>query len=398
MRLPIVLMIVALAINLLIDAYIYVAARKRCRSTVPAMIQIISSLCIYAGLFVTLGIPRRTGTDAELLTVMWLLFGYFTLFVPKLVFVIIDAIASIPLFFMHRRMHWLSLSGGMLAVMTFLVMWWGALVNRYRMQVNEITVEIPDLPEAFDGYRIVQFSDLHSGTYGNDTTYVSHVVDRINAVNADMIVFTGDIVNRRTSELPPFVPVLSRLGASDGVFSILGNHDYGDYSDWNSDAEKKQSMQQLIDLQREMGWRLLLNEHEVIRHDGDSIILVGVENVGDPPFPCYGSLEDSYPSLSDSNTKILLTHNPAHWIGGIAGQDSINIALTLSGHTHAMQIEILGWSPAKYRYSTWGGIYRDDKDEHPLYVNIGLGTVGIPMRLGATPEITVLTLRAKPDR
>ncbi len=391
-------MIVVLAINLLIDTYIYVAARKRCRSKVPAKIQLVSSLCIYAGLIVTLGIPRRTGTDAELLTVMWLLFGYFTLFVPKLVFVIVDAIASIPMIFRHRRVRWISLSGGILAVITFLALWWGALVNRYCMQVNEITVEIPYLPEAFDGYRIVQFSDLHSGTYGDDTTYVSHIVDRINAVNADMIVFTGDIVNRRTSELPPFVSALSRLEAPDGVFSILGNHDYGDYADWNSVAEKQQSMRQMIDLQREMGWRLLLNEHEVIRHEGDSIILIGVENVGDPPFHCYGSLEDSYPSLSDSNTKILLTHNPAHWTDGIAGQDSVNIALTLSGHTHAMQIEILGWSPAKYRYPTWGGIYRDDKGEHPLYVNIGLGTVGIPMRLGATPEITVLTLRAKPDR
>ena len=142
-----------------------------------------------------------------------------------------------------------------------------------------------------------------------------------------------------------------------------------------------------------MGWRLLCNEHVFIHSGADSLALIGVENVGDPPFKNYGSLENAYPNLSDKVTKILLSHNPAHWVDDIADNDSIDIALTLSGHTHAMQIEMLGMSPAKFRYDTWGGLYKDGSGNHKLYVNIGSGTVGMPMRLGATPEITVITLR-----
>ena len=146
-------------------------------------------------------------------------------------------------------------------------------------------------------------------------------------------------------------------------------------------------------LQKSMGWRLLRNEHVILRQGTDSIALIGVENVGDPPFTVYGSLNDSYPSLGDSVTKVLLTHNPAHWTSDIADNDSINIALSLSGHTHAMQIELFGLSPAVWRYPTWGGLYADTDSRHKLYVNIGIGTVGLPMRVGATPEITVITLR-----
>lgn len=191
----------------------------------------------------------------------------------------------------------------------------------------------------------------------------------------------------------PHLEPLSRLDADFGVYSILGNHDYGDYSTWESEAAKQADVDALVAAQRSIGWDVLLNEHRIIHCGPDSIALIGVENVGDPPFKIYGSLADSYPNLSDPLTKILLTHNPAHWNQEIENNDSAKVALTLSGHTHAMQMEILGYSPAVFRYSNWGGLYHDAKGKHPLYVNIGTGTVGLPMRLGATPEITVLKLK-----
>ena len=142
-----------------------------------------------------------------------------------------------------------------------------------------------------------------------------------------------------------------------------------------------------------MGWRLLLNETVMLRNNGDSLALIGVENIGDPPFKVYGSLDRAYPNHSDSVAKILLTHNPAHWVDSISDHDNVRVPLSLSGHTHAMQMEILGWSPAKYRYPTWGGMYSDSDKKHQLYVNIGSGTVGFPSRIGATPEITLITLK-----
>ncbi|MDE6118857.1 MAG: metallophosphoesterase, partial [Muribaculaceae bacterium] len=281
-----------------------------------------------------------------------------------------------------------------LGLVTFLGIWWGALVNRFRIQVREVNIEMTGLPDSFDGYRIAQLSDLHVGTYGNDTTFIHDLVEKVNSLNPNLIVFTGDIVNRTTSELVPFVRPFSRLNAPDGVISILGNHDYGDYYNWPSQNAKEQNLEWLMDLQIEMGWELLTNSSTVIygQSASDSLVIVGVENWGDPPFPTYGDLDQAYSTPGDSVTKILLTHNPAHWISCIAPVDTMRFGLTLSGHTHAMQMEIAGFSPAVWRYRTWGGLYQTDDNERPLYVNIGAGTVGVPMRLGATPEITLFTI------
>ena len=396
MRLPILGMLFLLLINLGTDTYIYKKLKKRCNSPFPAKIQLISAVFLYLLLVVTVCLPRRGGSDDALAGVMWLLFGYISVYVAKYLFVIFDLIASIPCLFKRKRIKALSFFGAVIGCLVFVSMWWGAIINRYRIQVNEVTVEIAGLPDSFDGYRITQFSDLHTGTFRNDTSFVSKLVDRINATGSDLIVFTGDIVNRRSAELIPFTGVLQRLEAPDGVFSILGNHDYGDYSDWESDDAKADNKSQLIRLQNDMQWKLLLNHHCFLVNGNDSIALIGVENIGDPPFHSYGSLEESYPDLSDDNVKILLSHNPAHWVDSIAGNEDVKVDLTLSGHTHAMQIEVSGISPAALRYKTWGGLYCDSESEDKqLYVNIGCGTVGLPMRLGATPEITVITLKKK---
>lgn len=340
-------------------------------------------------------VPARNGSNHVLLTKMWLLFGYLTVYVPKITAVLFDLIASVPCLFGHKRIKPITVIGITIGTAIFLGMWWGALINRFRTDTREVTIEITDLPESFDGYRIVQFSDLHTGTYDNDTSYVSSLVDDINNLEGDVVVFTGDIVNRESSELHPFVNVLRRLHASDGVFAILGNHDYGDYMTWDSPADKQRNMEALYSALQRSGMDLLRNETRWLRRGNDSIALIGVENIGDPPFPVYGSLLRAYPTPGDDVTKILLTHNPAHWTDSISGHDEIHIPLTLSGHTHAMQIEMMGISPAALRYPTWGGLYTDAHEHHQLYVNIGAGTVGMPMRLGATPEITVITLRRR---
>ncbi len=396
MRIPLLFLITVIVLSLLVDGYIYIMVRRRCVSKVPARLQLVSAVLLYMALIVGVSMPRRSGDDGSLLFIMWVLFGYMTFIMPKLVFVVVDAVALLPVLWHGRRWRWLSLTGGVIAIVAFLAMWWGALVNRFRVDVREVDFEFPHLPAAFDGFKIVQISDLHVGTYGDDDRFVRKLVGVINGLHPDAVMFTGDIVNRHSSELIPFVDALSGIEAPYGVFSILGNHDYGDYADWPSEADKAADVAALCAMQESMGWKLLLNQTEFIHSGRDSIAVIGVENIGDPPFRIYGSLHKAYPGVGDSVSKILLSHNPAHWTDSIAGHDDVNIALTLSGHTHAMQIEVAGMSPAALRYATWGGMYGDEAGRHALYVNIGAGTVGMPMRLGATPEITLITLKAMP--
>lgn len=396
MRVSLFLLLTLLVINLAIDWYIYRQVTHRCKRPIlwgraEVWSAILFSLVLIAGII----IPAREGSNNVLLAKMWLIFIYGSVYIPKALAVIFDLVASAPRLFGHKRIKPLTTVGVVLAVVSFCAIWWGAAINRFTIDNKEVEIEMTDLPESFDGYRIAQFSDLHVGTFGNDTSYVSRLVDNINSLHADIIVFTGDIVNRRSEEVAPFIKTLSRLHARDGVIAILGNHDYGDYMTWPSEQAKRDNMQVLYDAYDKAGIKLLLNETELIRRGNDSIALIGVENIGDPPFPLYGSLLKAYPTPDDSATKVLLSHNPAHWVDSISENDRLRIPLTLAGHTHAMQIELFGMSPAALRYKTWGGLYSDTHERHQLYVNIGAGTVGMPMRLGATPEITLLTLRRR---
>lgn len=394
MRLQLIPLLIFIFFSVGVDYYI-ARTLASLKSRWPLWLHIILSVVLIVMVVVAINLPFRNGSNTTLLFTMWTIFTYLSVYLPKFLYVVVGLASQIPQLFGRHRLAWLSKTGAVIAAIVFLSFWWGALVERFNIDVKEVDVELTGLPAGFDGYRIVQISDFHVGTYGNDTTYVAKVVETINSLHPDMIVFTGDIVNSVSSELEPHAAPLSRLHAPDGVFSILGNHDYGDYSDWDTPADKKANLQKLIDLQRAMGWDLLLNEHRFVAHGNDSIAVIGVENIGDPPFHVYGSLHDSYPDLGDSTTKILLSHNPAHWTDSIAENADMNIALTLAGHTHAMQIEVAGFSPAVWRYPTWGGLYQTETTQNKLYVNIGVGTVGLPSRIGATPEITLLTLKKK---
>lgn len=397
MRLPGLLILLCLLFQVAIDTYIFLAAWQRSRKLTAAKFQLWQSAFFLVYIVVFLCLPKRGESDMMLQLAMWMLFAYLTVYAGKFIFVIFDILASVPMLWHGKRVKGLSKAGIAVGVLAFIVMWWGALVNRKQICVNELTLAIDGLPESFSGYRVVQISDLHLGTFGTDTTFISKLVDKINSVNPDLVVFTGDIVNRKSEELRPFVAPLSRLDAKDGVLSILGNHDYGDYIDWASPEEKELNMEQLMDLQLEMKWELLTNSSTVIygEQPGDSIVVIGVENWGEHPFPAYGDLTMAYSTPGDSAVKILLSHNPVHWQREIAPVDSIKIDLTLSGHTHAMQVALGSLSPAALRYETWGGLYDSPDGRRPLYVNIGAGTVGVPMRVGATPEVTVFTLIPK---
>lgn len=393
MRLPLLPILVIVAINILIDWYIFNVCRRRLTGKFWSKLHLTFSALMTSAIVVAVSLPYRSGGQDTLLADMWLIYSYTTVFFPKTVFFIFDILARLPQLFHRFRLKWLSSIGCGIAIATFVAMWWGALINRLDYQVKEVDVDVCGLPESFDGYRILQFSDFHVGTYGNDTAYVAKIVNAVNENSVDLIAFTGDIVNREAAELTPFVATLSRMKANDGVMAILGNHDYGDYKKWKSDADKQADRTTLVNCFDKMGWRLLLNETEMIHRGGDSIAVIGVENIGDPPFKVYGDLNKAYPNTSDSITKILLSHTPVHWVCEIKNNPLRNIALTLSGHTHAMQFELFGVSPAALRYPTWGGLYSDDEGRRYLYVNIGLGTVGIPARIGATPELTIITLR-----
>lgn len=394
MRLPVIATLILLFFSLAVDFYLWRRLSSLCRSRVWPGVQAVTAVIFNVALLIIICLPKREGDNIELERLMWSLYAYFSIYFPKYLFVIFDLLASLPTLMHRKRIKWLSFSGMILAIIAFVTMWWGALINRFNIDINRVEIKVENLPASFDGFTIAQFSDLHVGTFGTDTVFVSELVTRINSLSPDLIVFTGDVVNRKTSELYPFVETLSGLHGRYGVYSILGNHDYGDYYNWSSLSDKERNIDELKSLQSRMGWNMLNNESVFISRGNDSIALIGVENVGDPPFNTYGDLDKAYSSLGDQYTKILLSHNPAHWLEDIKDSPDKNIALTLSGHTHAMQMSACGISPAALRYPTWGGLYTDD-DYHQLYVNIGAGEVAIPARIGATPEITLITLRRK---
>jgi len=295
------------------------------------------------------------------------------------------------------RRRFISLIGLGIAAIPFSSILYGIFKGKYNYKVWKYTLYFENLPKSFDGYKITQISDIHCGSFDNYEK-IHYGIDFINAQQSDVIFFTGDLVNNWASELNPWKNLFKKLSAKDGVYSILGNHDYGDYSDWNSEEEKKQNLQTIVDTQRnELGWYLLLNEHRHLEKNGDKIAIIGVQNWGRGRFSKYGDLDKAMEDVSDDEFKILLSHDPSHF-EDIVLPENRNIQLTLSGHTHGMQcgIEIpnfIKWSPAQWVYKYWGGMYKEG-DKY-LNVNRGFGYHAIPARIGMPPEITVIELRCK---
>ena len=298
-------------------------------------------------------------------------------------------------YFPSRRKFVSTLALG-LGALPFGALLYGMYKGKYNYKVLKYVLEFEDLPDAFDGYQITQISDVHSGSFDNHDK-VAYGVDLINRQGSDVILFTGDMVNNKAEEMKPWAELFGTLKAKDGKFSILGNHDYGDYTGWPSAEAKAQNLEDLKNLQKKMGFDLLLNENRYLEKEGSKIALVGVENWGAGGFKKAGDLHKAAQGIQENDFKILMSHDPSHWEQQVI-QDKYHYHLTLSGHTHGMQfgIEIPGWvkwSPVKWRYKYWAGIY----EEMGQFINVnrGFGFIGYPGRFGIWPEISVITLKKK---
>lgn len=265
--------------------------------------------------------------------------------------------------------------------------------NKYNYQIKRVKLAYQNLPGAFKGMKLVHISDIHSGSFQNKAA-VNHGVDMILKENADLILFTGDLVNDRATEMEEYMNVFNRLKAPMGVFSTLGNHDYGDYVAWPTKEEKIQNLEDLKKVHKDLGWRLLMNEHVLLKREDEQIALLGIENWGAKGrFPKYGKMKEAYPGTENIPFKILMSHDPSHWDAEVK-TDYKDIDLMLAGHTHGMQFGLenpyFKWSPVKWMYRQWAGLYEDGKQK--LYVNRGYGFIGYPGRVGIMPEITVIEL------
>lgn len=330
-----------------------------------------------------------TQIDEYAMAVAVYLVAFLLVTVPETLYALIFGVSLI---FRNRKIwrigSWLGLVAAACS-MAFIIT---AVLSCYtRLKVYEHVYVSHDIPKAFDGYKIVHVTDFHLGTFRFYPPAVSRIVDTVNARHPDMIAFTGDIVNFSPSEMERFGKQLSRLRAKDGVVSVLGNHDYLTYIKYNSDSERVQRIKQLIDGERKWGWQLLLNSNIIIRRGEDSIAVIGSENDGRKPFPQRGDLPKAMRGVENAKFKLLLTHDPTQWRKKVLPQTDIQ--LTLSGHTHAGQIKIMGRSVSEMAYKEWSGLYF--YGERAVFVSSGVGEALVPLRLGAWPSIDVITLRRK---
>jgi len=287
-------------------------------------------------------------------------------------------------------LNWIGLAAGTTLFSSLLY----GFTNKYNYRVKRVRLEFDNLPEAFNGLKIVHFSDVHSGSFMNKKA-VEDGVQKIIDQNADLVIFSGDLVNDRATEMENYRNVFSKIKAPLGVYSTFGNHDYGDYVKWPyHGVTKEQNLLHLAEVHKKLGWRLMMNEHVVLQKEGDEMALIGIENwSAKARFPKYGDMKKAYAGSEKYSFKILISHDPSHWDAQVR-PDYPDVDLTLSGHTHGMQfgVEIPGfkWSPVQYFYKEWDGLYEEGKQK--LYVNPGFGFIGYPGRVGILPEITVIEL------
>lgn len=328
---------------------------------VPSLLLVLAEVGLQMGFFHKLSVRVLFTT---------ILFSAF----PKVIFILFDAF--LPWFFA------LIPALGVMGWFAF-----GFIEGWKRLELKHITFTSPDLPPYFDGYRLVQITDFHLGSFPPGNDFVQKVVDATNNEEPDMILFTGDLVNNQASEVEPYLKTLGQLHAQDGIYSIWGNHDYCEYGNNHSIGALKRNRRMLYGYQESLGWHQLMNEHHVVSHGMASIAVIGVENPGQPPFTNRSNLKKAMKGVDPDMFKILLSHDPHHWRREVVGK---KIQLTLAGHTHAGQLKIGKWTPARMAFKEWGGAYRIG--EQMLYVSSGIGG-SFPFRLGAWPELTVVTLK-----
>jgi len=315
--------------------------------------------------------------------VQWMYHGVLTLFFGR------------PSYSVRKRRtrgYYLTKTGLAFSVLAFIAVLHGMLIGKTHFVVKEVTLSSKQLPKEFDGFRIAQISDMHLGSF-TDVEDVAKGLQLLMDQKPDMIVFTGDLVNNIAAEIDPYASILKSLEAPYGMYSILGNHDMGDYVKWKKAEMKFQHLNTLIKKQDSLGFKTLLNSHALVHKGADSIVIIGVENWGKPPFKKYGDLNRAMKGIENVPFKILLSHDPSHFTAEVLGKSDIQ--LTLSGHTHGMQLGWdawgIKWSPAQWIYPLWNGMYRFQNQS--IYVNPGFGYLAMPARIGIWPEITIITLK-----
>ena len=379
------LFLLFIVLTALPDWYIYRTYIRQWKKKAMRMLYWVPSIVLLLGMVYVFGSFKAKPESMNLLGIF--LITFLTISVPKIVFTLLSLLFRAILPKSKGRFLGICIAGASaLFVMGYIL--YGALFGTENFKVRETTILSKDLPQGFENYRIVQISDIHCGSWAGNPQALQKAVNIINAQQPDLIVFTGDLVNNIATEVDEFMPVLSQLKAKDGVYSVLGNHDYAMYIRWESPEKKEENLNALKQKQADMNWNLLNNRHVKLYQNGDSIALIGVENSGRPPFPNYAKLPEAMEG-TEGMFKILLSHDPSSWRREVLPETDIQ--LTLSGHTHAMQTKIFGFSPSAWVYPEYEGLYTENGQL--LYVNIGLGHLMYPLRLGAWPEITLLTLK-----
>ncbi len=316
-------------------------------------------------------------------------------FIPKIIFIIIISILYFTnsIFSDNESLIIVPFIGLFSGFLPFFIIVYGIFKAAYKFKIHHHTLSFKKLPQSFRGLRIVQLSDIHIGSFNYRYNIIESAVEKVNHLHPDYIFITGDLVNNFSWELKGWQSIFEKLEARKGKFAVLGNHDYGDYSKWESVEAKQENFDAIKQFYKTINFKLLLNEAEIISENNEQIALIGVENWGSPPFKQYGDLKKALKNADGIPFKILLSHDPTHWHEEVVVET--DISLTLSGHTHGMQAGFQyknrQWSPIKYKYQHWAGLYK--KGTQYLYVNRGLGWLGFPGRLGMRPEITVIDLQ-----
>ncbi|WP_299671194.1 metallophosphoesterase [uncultured Polaribacter sp.] len=398
-------LIVFLVLIVVVEIYTFQAFRTISKSKLMRFSFLAASVAAYVYFFLTvLTYDKSNGQTPQFQMAMGLML---TVSIPKLVIILvlfgedmyrwvlklISAISSGETKPLVGRRKFISQLALGLAAIPFASFIYGIIYGKYNYKVLKYQLTFKDLPEAFDGFTITQISDIHSGSFTNKEK-IKYGVDLINQQKSDIMLFTGDIVNNKADEMDNWIDVFDKLEAKEGKYAILGNHDYGDYMDWKTPEDKVKNFQQVKDVHKKIGFDLLLDEHRYLEKDGQKIALLGVENWG-KGFNQAGDLQRASAGVNQKDFKILMSHDPSHWEYQVK-QDNFNYHLTLSGHTHGLQmgIEIPGWlkwSPSKYVYKQWAGLY----EEAGRYINVnrGFGYHAFPGRVGIWPEITVIELK-----
>lgn len=391
------------AIFLFLEVYIYQAIRTLTDHLWIRIGYWVVSLAIYG--FFAYEVTHFNRADRSMVRAQIMISLFLIFILPKVfivLFLLIDDIFRTGSYligltrptenFFPERRKFLSIVGlGLGGVLSALFID-GITFGKYRHKVRRVRINFSNLPKSFKGYKIIQISDVHSGSF-SDPSKLEHAINLINEQKPDLVLFTGDMVNNVADEFKPFIPLFSKIKAKDGKLAVLGNHDYGDYVKWASTAAKKQNLETLIGYERQAGFDMLRNEHRIIEKNGEKLYILGVENWGLKPFPQFGRLDLALDGVPESAPKILMSHDPTHF-DYVVKEHPGNVHLTLSGHTHGMQFGLdlknVKWSPVQYKYPKWADLY--ESAGKMLYVNRGFGVLGYPGRVGVLPEITLFEL------